>query len=42
MEEAKNKMTTFHRVLLRKKGEYLFSSSLTYHKIVSGFSNAHC
>ena len=33
---------TFHRVLLRKKVEYLFSISLTYQMIVSGFSNARC
>ena len=44
-EEEKNKTTewpTFHRVLLKKTGEYLFSISLTYQMIVSGFSNARC
>ena len=44
-EEEKNKKTewpTFHRVLLNKKCEYLFSISLTYQMIVSSFSNARC
>ena len=37
-EGEKNKTTewpTFHRVLLKKTGEYLFSISLTYQMIVS-------
>ena len=33
---------TFHRVLLRKSGEYLCSISLIYLMIVSGFSKARC
>ena len=33
---------TFHRVLLGKSGEYLFSISLIYLMIVSGFYNARC
>ena len=36
-EEEKNKTTdwpTFHRVLLRKSGEYLFSISLTYQVVL--------
>ena len=33
---------TFQRVLQRKSVEYLFSSSLTYLVIVSGFNNARC
>ena len=44
-EEEKNKATewpTFYRVLLKKTGKYLFSISLTYQMIVSGFSNARC
>ena len=45
-EEEKKKKTidwpTFHRVLLRKRGEYIFSISLIYLKIVSGFNNARC
>ena len=44
MEEEEEKKTTdwptFHRVLLRKSGEYLLSISLIYLMIVSGFSNA--
>ena len=32
-EKTKNKFATFHRVLLRKKGEYLFSISLTHQMI---------
>ena len=31
---------TFHGVILRKSGEYVFSINLTYLMIVSGFSNA--
>ena len=44
-EKKKNKTTdwpTFHRVLLRKCGEYLFNISLTYQMIVSGLVNALC
>ena len=42
-KEKKKKTTdwpTFHRVLLKKKW-YLFSISLIYLMIVSGFSNVH-
>ena len=42
-EEKKNKATdwpTFHRVLLKKIGEYLLRISLQYQMIISGFSNA--
>ena len=42
MRKKKRKTTdlpTFHRVLLRKSGEYLFSISLIHLMIVSGYSN---
>ena len=41
-EKKKTDWITFHRVLLRKKGEYLSSISLTNLMIVSSFSNARC
>ena len=33
---------TFHRVLLRKGGDYLFSISLIFLLIVNGFSIVRC
>ena len=44
-EEEKKKTTewpTFHRILLRKSGEYLFSINLIYLMIVSGFNSMRC
>ena len=43
MEEKEEETTdwpTFHRVLLRKSGEHVFSISLVYLMIVSGFNDA--
>ena len=42
-KEEKKKTTdwpTFHRILQRKGGDYLFSISLMYQMIVAGFNDA--